>query len=184
MRIMFIRHGKVDMPWVKKYNSRDYDQAWLDYDTYDILPIEKHLDIWPGAQVIVTGYKRTHQTAEQFLGVKDYMIVEDLLDEVPLKSFMDTNIRFNRHLLNFLGRVEWYFPMKRQPEWRRKSRERAKKAVDYIESLGDGDYVLVMHGFFMRTLGSILKRRGYKLKNQPVFAVRNLHIAEAVKKAP
>ena len=113
MRIMFIRHGKVDMPWVKKYNSRDYDQAWLDYDTYDILPIKEHLDIWPGSQVIVTGYKRTHQTAEQFLGVKDYMIVEDLLDEVPLKSFMDTNIRFNRHLLNFLGRVEWYFPMKR-----------------------------------------------------------------------
>ena len=163
--------------------SGDRETAFeIYYDTYDILPIEEHLDIWPGSQVIVTGYKRTHQTAEQFLGVHEYLILEDLLDEVPLRSFMDTKIKFNRHLLNFLGRVEWYFPLKRQPEWRRKSRARAEKAVDYIESLGDGDYVLIMHGFFMRTLGSILKRRGYKLKNQPVFAVRNLHIAEAVKK--
>ena len=181
MRIMFIRHGKVDMPWMKKYNSRDYDQAWLEYDTHDILPIKEHLDIWPGAKVIVTGLKRTHQTAEQFLGVYEYTVVEKLFDEVPLRSFIDTAHRFNRVLMTFLGRVEWYLPMKRQPERRRASRSRAEKAVDYIESLGDGDYVIVMHGFFMRTLGSILRRRGYRLKNQPVFAVRNLHVAEAVK---
>lgn len=184
MRITFIRHGKVDMPWVKKYNSEDYDQAWLDYDTHDILPLAERLEISPDSRVIVTGYKRTQQTAEQFLGRKDYLIVEDLLDEIPLRSFMDTKLRINRHMLNFLGRVEWYLPMKRQPERRKASRERAQKAVDYIESLGDGDYVIIMHGFFMRTLGSILKKRGYKLKNQPIFFVLNLHTAEAVRKAP
>jgi broad specificity phosphatase PhoE len=107
--------------------------------------------------------------------------VEKLFDEVPLRSFMDTKRPVNRVLMTFLGRVEWYLPMKRQPERRRASRARAEKAVDYIESLGDGDYVIVMHGFFMRSLGAILRRRGYKMTNQPVFAVRNLHTAVAEK---
>ena len=181
MRITFIRHGKVNMPWEKKYSSKDYDQAWLDYDACDILPISGRLEIRPGAKVICTGFKRTQQTAEQFLGVSDYSIVEKLFDEVPLRSFMDTKRPVNRVLMTFLGRVEWYLPMKRQPERRKASRARAEKAVDYIESLGDGDYVIVMHGFFMRSLGAILRRRGYKMTNQPVFAVRNLHTAVAEK---
>ena len=181
MRVMMIRHGKVNMPWVKKYNSKEYDQAWIEYDKYDILPITDHLDIYPDAKVLVSPFKRTHQTAEQFLGVHEYTIIDELLNEIPLRSFVETNRRFRKNLMNFLGRVEWYLPLKRQPERRRASRERAAKMVDLIEKMGDGDYVLVMHGFYMRTLASMFRHRGYKIKHQPFFAVPNLYTSEAIK---
>ncbi len=181
MHVTMIRHGKVDMPWVKRYNSKEYDQAWLDYDTYNILPITEHLKIAPDATVIVTGFKRTHQTAEQFLGVHDYIIVKDLLDEIPLRSFMDTQLRIERHILNILGRIQWYLPISRQPERRKASRERAAKFIDMLEKRGDGNYVIVMHGFFLRTLASVFRHRGYKMKNQPFFGVPNLYTAEAIK---
>ena len=182
MRVTMIRHGQVDMPWAKKYNSKEFDQAWLDYDHYDILPVTQHLDISPKAKVFVSPYKRTHQTAEQFLGVHDYTVIEDLLNEIPLRSFMDTGHRFERHFMNFLGRAQWYLPMKRQPERRSASRRRAGKLVDFIEKLPDGDYVLVMHGFYLRTLASVFRHRGYKMTGQPFFAVPNLYTAIAEKK--
>ncbi len=183
MEIRLIRHGKVNMDWKKRYNSSEYDCAWDEYDTKDILPIEDRLEIPKDAKVFVTTYKRTHQTAEQFLGAKEYEIIESLADEVPLRSFIDTKHRFSRRLMNFLGRVEWYLPLKRQPERRRASYLRALRFIDYIESRTD-NAVIVMHGFFIRTVCRALKRRGYKLDHQPIFGVPNLIVVDAVRKDP
>ena len=51
----------------------------------------------------------------------------------------------------------------------------------YLEAQGDGNYVLVMHGFYMRTLGAMFRKRGYRVRNRRIFTVPNLCTVEAVK---
>ncbi|MBR4767528.1 MAG: histidine phosphatase family protein [Lachnospiraceae bacterium] len=180
MRIILIRHGKVNMAWQKKYTSREYDQAWAEYDKRDILPIQTHLDLPESIRVYCTNMKRTQQTAEQFLRRKNYEIIESLANEIPLRSFRDLNHRHSRRLMNFVGRLQWYFPTKRQPENRAASYKRAIKLIEYLEN-GVDDAVVVMHGFFLRTVCRALKHDGYKLDHQPFFGVPNLTVVNAVK---
>ncbi len=181
MRVLMIRHGRVDMPWAKKYNAKEYDLAWQHYDDCDILPVTGHMEIPREAKVYVSSFKRTHQTAEQYLGVKEYTVLSDLLDEVPLRSFADVKLRMRRRWLDVLGRIQWYLPLKRQPERRKVTRQRADRLIDYLEAQGDGNYVLVMHGFYMRTLGAMFRKRGYRIRNRRIFTVPNLCTVEAVK---
>ena len=174
MRVLMIRHAKVDMPWKKKYNAEEYEEAWLHYDDCDILPVEGHLEIPENAKVFVSPFKRTHQTAEQYLGVSEYTILQDLLNEVPLISFAKVKRRHRRRFMDVVGRIQWYLPFSRQPEKRKGSRARAGELIDFLEKQGEGEYVLVMHGFYMRTLGAMFKKRGYHVRNRRIFAVPNL----------
>ena len=182
MRILMIRHAKVDMPWKKKYNAQEYDQAWRQYDECDILPAEKRMEVYPGAKVFVSSLKRTHQTAQQYLGVRDYTVPEHLLDEVPLRSFADVRRRFPRHMMDAVAQLQWLLSSKRQPERRGMTRERAERMIDCLEEQGDGDYVLVTHGFFVRMLVAALRRWGYSVRNRRILFTPNLCAMEAIRR--
>lgn len=182
MKIILIRHGKVNTgPKKKRYNSREYDEYWARYETCPIFPINKRLKLPETAKIFATTFQRTQDTVRQFLGREDFTIVENLANEIPLRSFTDTKKRFRMWFLNFMGRFQWYFPGWRQEECRRESYARALQLIEFLEEQGEELCVMVMHGFMMRTVGRALSDMGYKVKNKRVFAVPNLCVVEGTK---
>ena len=180
MKITLIRHGKVDMDWRKRYTSEEYDDAWERYDSCDIFPITDHYQVSDDAKIFVTGYKRTQETAKQFLGVDDFEVIDSLADEVPLKSYKDSRRRHRRGYMNVRGRLQWYLPSKRQEERRKATFLRAEELISFLEKQTN-DAVVVMHGFFLRATCHVLKKLGYHLNLTPRFRVPNLLVVEAVK---
>lgn len=182
MRITLIRHGKVDMDWKKKYTSAEYDAAWAQYDECDILPVTKRLSLPEDVKVYVTPMKRTHQTAEQFLGIKEYTVIDDLANEVPLRAYKDSHRRRRLWYMNFRGRAQWWLPNHRQEERRHQTYARAQQLLNRLEQ-EDRDVVLVSHGFFIRAMAIVLKKNGYKLDDMHRFKVPNLCTIDAVKES-
>lgn len=179
-KIILIRHGRVAVDWKKKLTSKEYDQAWEDYNLQPIHPIEESYEIPEDAKVFTTTFLRTQETARQYLHRDDFTIIEGLADEVPLRSYKDTAKPKNVNLMNVRGRLQWYTHGKRQEEWRNQSRERANKLIDFLEADPAETCVVVFHGFFLRTVRGILKKRGYKVDNRVTFRVPNLCVITGV----
>lgn len=182
MKIILIRHGKVNVGEKKKrLNSEEFDQYWSDYDYKPIFPITERFEVPEGAKIFATTLQRTQETVRQFLGREDFTVVEKLANEIPLRSFKDTTHRFRMGFMNFMGRLQWYFPGWRQEECRRESYQRALELIDFLEAQGEEICIMVMHGFMIRTVGSALSDVGYKVKNKRVFGVPNLCVVEGTK---
>ncbi len=179
MRVKIIRHGKVDMDWKKRYTSKEYSTVWDRYDEMDIFPVTVHCDTYPNRRVYVTDMKRTHQTAEQYLGVSDYEVLPVLMNEVPLVPFIRTRLHLAKRIFDIMGRIQWYFPWSRQPETRGATYDRCDRLIAFLEDR-DEDCVLVLHGFYMHALLGALKKHGYQLDKKH-FVIKNLCTVEAVK---
>ena len=65
MKVLLIRHGKVDMEWEKTYTSEEYDNACSMYDEADIVPIDHPQETGDYKKIYVSSLKRAIRTAEQ-----------------------------------------------------------------------------------------------------------------------
>lgn len=179
MRIMIIRHGKVNMKWPKKCSSDDFDMACAEYDRSDleninITPLDERND-----KIYVSMLSRSVNTAKRLFPNKEYYEMPEI-GEVPLKSFMDTKKRLPLWMWNVLGRVQWYIGSVRQLEKKNDTIQRANKVIDLCESANE-DCILVTHGFFMKTLIRVLKSRGYLLLGNNQLKIKNLQVIFAEK---
>ena len=180
MKITIIRHAEVDMKWQEYYTSKTFDQACWAYDKSKIKPVENiKKDIFI-EKVYISELSRTYETACELFSCKEFDMTE-LLNEVPLRSFKDTQKSYPLKTWNVCGRLQWFFNIKRQQEGRRKTTKRAKKAVAMIERKGKDCYV-VTHGFFMITLIKVLRRNGYRIEREKKNGINNLEKVIAYKK--
>ena len=92
----------------------------------------------------------------------------ELLDEVPLKSGFDTELRLPLWFWNLLGRIQWFLNYPRQAEPRRLTERRAKKLVGKVCAVGE-DCILVTHGFYMHTLVKEFQKAGFKTKQRRAY---------------
>lgn len=183
MRIILIRHEKVDMLWDKKYSSTAYDLACEHYNRCPIAFFDKgYAKLARAGKVYVSELSRTYETAGRLFDGTDFMKTS-LLNEVPLRSFKDTERLYPLWVWNFIGRLQWFLGKSRQPESKEKTRIRARKMIKLLEK-GQEDCYLVTHGFYMRVLISELRRCGYRIrgeKNFKSFGISNLDRVVAVK---
>ena len=179
MKIIIFRHEKVDMIWDKSYNSTTYDVACKNYDKCGIVSDKRDIKIDTDKTIYISKLSRTYETASKLFGKADF-IKTALLNEVPLKSFKDTEKMYPLWIWNFLGRLQWFLQNERQDEVRRKTQVRAKEMVDLLEKKNEDCYI-VSHGFYMRTLVKELKKQGYKIKRNRLFGISNLEQIVAIK---
>lgn len=173
MRIVMIRHAKVDMRWEKSYDSRSFDRACLEYDKKHIVfEGKENIQIGNREKIYISDLSRTYETACKLFEESNF-VKTSLINEVPLKSFKDTSQKYPLWLWNFWGRVQWLLQNKRQPEGMADTAARAKKFIDTLEKDKEDCYV-VTHGFFMRAFIKELKRKGYKIKQSKLFKISNL----------
>ena len=177
MKIIMIRHEQVNMSWRKKYNSITFDQACAQYDKAPIVsshegcPTEKS-----GEEVYISELSRTYETANLLFDRQDFYKTA-LLNEVPLRSFKDTDREYPLWLWFFMGRFQWFLQNKRQPECRKESGRRAEELIQLLEKRG-ADCCLVTHGFYLKTLIRELKKKGYRIRydnfRARMFGISNL----------
>lgn len=166
MKIVIIRHGKVDMEWKAKYDSVGFDEACRNYDTSPIKSIDGESELinkYKGYKVYISELPRTEETAKQLFG-EGIFNKSGLFNEVAIKSFKDTKRKLSTLLWNVMGRAQWMVNSKRQPETITDTMERARKAIMMLEK-ENKDCCVISHGCFMRVFLLELRRRGYHIKN-------------------
>ncbi len=199
MQIIIIRHAKVDMSWDKEYNSATYDLACDRYNECPIISVSNEssaMPIWAFGEcregsnieyskiddtktVYISELSRTYETACRLFKNTDFVRTA-LLNEVPLKSFKDTNKNYPLWFWNFAGRLQWFLQSKRQMESKEETVIRAKEMMKLLEERWEDCY-LVTHGFFMRVFMKELKKQGYKIQKNKFFGISNLDMVVAMK---
>ena len=90
MKIMIIRHGKVDMEWPKKCTSVEFDAACVKYDVSDIVKMQSDFPNIESGKIYVSPLSRTHNTAKKLFPNEKFFELQDII-EVPLKSIINTD---------------------------------------------------------------------------------------------
>ncbi|MDE6699954.1 MAG: histidine phosphatase family protein [Acetatifactor sp.] len=180
MKIIMIRHEKVDMFWKQQYNSSAYDLACMQYDQCPIvISGREYIEPDDTATVYISELSRTYETACRIFQKTDFLKTP-LLNEVPLKSFRDTDKPYPLWLWNIAGRLQWILQSNRQAESRHQTILRAKELIALLESRQEDCY-LITHGFYLRTLIRELKKQGYRIRKSSPLGISNLDRITAVR---
>lgn len=177
MRITVIRHGKVDISMPQRCSSKEFDRAFYEYDRADICAIETEKRKAEG-RVFVSPLSRSRDTAMSLFDCDDFTCLDEIR-EVPIRSFKDTEKKYRFRTWKIAGRLQWLLGCRRQPETRRDTVKRADRVIDICEEHEQG-CILVTHRFFMLTLISRLKKRGYTVSGDSL-RIKNLQEITAVR---
>ncbi|RKM63259.1 hypothetical protein D6856_03820 [Butyrivibrio sp. XB500-5] len=164
MKVVIIRHGVVDYKMNLRCNSEEFDQDVKKYDEAPILTMEYNVPAGDYKSYYVSSLSRTLATARDIFGDKEYISTE-LLDEVPLSSSIKTNKRLPLAFWKISSRLQWLFNSKRPKEGKKDTVIRANKFIDDI-IVKNEDCAVVSHGFFMITLFSEMKKRGFMIQGK------------------
>ncbi len=153
-----MRHFKVDYKWSFFYNSQQFDNACKNYDKSSIIPSFKKIGV---KNVYISTLQRTKETVKYLKYNTNVNIIStNLMDEVPLKSFIECSFLLPTFSWLIIGRIQWYIGNNRQNETRSQTKNRIVKLMDIIENQNK-DCLLVGHGFYFSQMQSILKKRNY-----------------------
>jgi broad specificity phosphatase PhoE len=158
MSVTLLRHYKVNYIWKKRYTPKEYRAALREYDGANIIDQKVEL---PSTyhQVIISSLQRTFQTMKLLMDDPPYRKTS-FLDEVPIEPFTDKEKEYSLTFLTIMARVQWMLNIRRQSETRKRSVQRAKELIDkYLH--GNGNYLIIGHGFFLRILSREMLRRGF-----------------------
>lgn len=159
MKIVVIRHGRVDYIWHGWYTSEEFDKACIEYDKAPIMHTVYNIPLIGLDNVFISSMLRSRDTATDLFGI-DKLKQNKWLDEVPLRSSFDTKIKMPLWFWNLSGRLQWFINCPRQIEGRNYTQTRARKMVELLCQEGN-DGVIVTHGFFMHILLREMKHVGF-----------------------
>lgn len=158
MKIILIRHFKVNCDRRFAYNSQTYENAFDDYNKSPV--IESDLRISTNNKIYSSTMVRTIETAKTIFN-KAPDFYSDLLCEVPISPFMKTRLFLPLIVWNFVGRIQWRFNSKKQPETYLATQARIDKFMDSIITQNE-DCFIVAHGFTIKLIIRRLKAENFR----------------------
>ena len=167
LKITVIRHGKVEYHWSKRYTSKEFDRACREYDAAPVKDAAVSFPENDFQRIYISTLPRSRDTAEQLFGSRSFETTS-MIDEVPLRSSRDTEIRLPLWFWNISGRVQWLLGSARQAESRSQTKNRAKAFVDKLCREG-ADSIIVTHGFFMRVFLREMKKAGFAADRSRIY---------------
>lgn len=170
--MLIVCSGKPAMNWKKLYQSADFDEACRHAIDCDIEKVKLERISSGGRPVYVSSGKGAVRTAELLFTDAD-IIEEPLLDEVPQRSYQDTEKELSLWRWQFMASIQRFFGNSRQPESRAQAKVRAKKLLDLLESRNQ-DCILISHPNFIRVLLDCLGSHGYYITRQNLFRITPL----------
>lgn len=172
MKILIICSGKTAMTWEKRYSSADFDKAVQSMPDCDIEAVTNERNSSNGRPVYVSSAKSASQTAE--LLFTDAAIVEEaLLDEVPMRSYKDTDKKHPLWFWQFMASLQRLSGNSRQPETNSQTKARAEKLLNFLESQ-DQDCILISHPIFINVLLGQLRKRRYCITRRNILRITSL----------
>ena len=167
IKVILIRHCKVKYDWRSFYSSAEFDRACREYDRAPIEAAKPSAIQEAVGTVYISCLERSKSTALCFFG-KAKLKQTELLDEVPLRSSFDTELRLPLWFWNLTGRIQWFLNHPRQAEPRRLTERRAKKLVGKVCAAGE-NCILITHGFYIHTLVKEFQKAGFKTKQRRAY---------------
>ena len=176
MRILLIRHFKVDFRWEKNYNHRGYIEALKNYNNSPVTNV-RELD-FPIEKVYTSSLSRTRETGKYLKGQKT-IISTSLIDEIDLQGSVFINYRLPVRMCHRFALLKSRLNLRTQNETRKETNERANKFLDMIEEKNE-DCIVVSHAMFLKVLMHLMEKRGYTAM-QEIKALSNGEVAEYLK---
>ena len=164
MKIVLIRHYKVDFAWKFWYNSDEYDHARDSYNTAAIVKTEGRRETKD--RLICSTFSRAGSTAKMLFG-REPDLSTDVLCEVPIRAFVKTKVRLPKFVWDIAGRLLWRLNAGSQPESYTQSAKRVNGFISSILEEGQ-DAVVVCHGWVMKLMVPRLKALGFQGPS-PIF---------------
>lgn len=167
LKILIIRHAKVNHVWKKWCTSSEFDEQCSMYDTASVDTSPLNPLMCDVSDIYISKLIRTYYTARKMFGDKIFTRTS-LINEVPMCAGIKTSLKMPLWFWYMVARIQWITGSSRQPETMDKTRRRArifvKKILDKNTSCG-----VVTHGFFMRTLIKALKEQGFTSDVNPLY---------------
>lgn len=160
MKLGLIRHFKVITSQNTFLSSKEFAKT-MSY--YDVAPVrENDLKIITNEWDICycSNLPRSIKTAEAIY--KKEIIKTELLVEVPISAFVNTNFPFPNFLWHLGSRIAWYFNSKSQKEGYLGTNNRILEFLNVIENSNHKNILIITHGFFMRVFIKQLRNIGFK----------------------
>ncbi len=173
MKIVLIRHGKVDYPPLKIISATAFSNWVKEYDTTDLdrssIPSNKVIEIVAATKAVVcSALMRSHDSANK-LGVKNITYSDSLFNEAELPSANWKLPPLSVRVWAMLFRLFWFFGYSKNSESLSETRVRAKKAVEKLSELASthGSVAFIGHGIFNRMLANRLLAAGWSGPKKP-----------------
>lgn len=160
MKIGLVRHFKVITPKInKRLNSSEFNSVMNNYDSSPIKPNDIQINQSDWDVCYASTLLRADETAKSIFGGE--IISTDMLIEVPLTSFMRTNLFLPNILWHVGGRIAWFFSSATQRENISETKMRIHDFMQLLENSGKKNILIVSHGFFMKVFAHQLKKKGF-----------------------
>lgn len=176
MKVVLIRHFKVDHQWKTKGHFRDF---FDDIDKYDSQAIinTRELD-FPVRQVYISTLSRAAETAKFLKGEKN-IIITSLINEVDLRGTSRIWFRMSGLMWYMIAFIKWRMNSGHQNETYRDTVSRAREFLKMIEEKNE-DCIVVSHGMFLTELINLMLKQGY-CGGKKDYRLRNGEVVEMVK---
>ena len=173
MKIILLRHGRVDINETHKVKAKDLHK-WIDrYNSCGIkqssFPASHTLQTVKNCNAIVcSDYQRSIQSSES-LGLHITPLIDPLFREVGLPYSNWNMPKLNPSVWAAIFRVLWFTGYNSNSESYSKARERAIKAAYKLESMADelDSVLLVGHGFMNNFIAKQLRSRNWSGPHNP-----------------
>lgn len=157
MSTMIICAGKSMSPAVGRYDSAGFDAAIREAAMSVCPPYDGKRFNAEGKTVLIAEGRPALDTAEKILLPCEWS-VDELLNEIPLRSFTDTERSFTERQWLKRAAAQRKQGDARQPESDAAAKERADRLV---EKLSGGDFILITYPVFLSVLLDRLRVHDY-----------------------
>ncbi len=159
LKIILVRHYKVDIKHKSWLSSDEYTRYCNDYNTSPI--IDQKPPILPNYKLYSSYMQRAKETAR--LATKRESVVLDGVHEVTFNGFLKGDRKLPFLLWEVLARIQWFMNSSKQKESLKMTKERISKAIDFLVK-DNTDCIVVMHSIAIKVMSRELIKRGFKGK--------------------
>ncbi len=157
MKVILIRHFKVDHPWKRRCYYKEFLE---DIAAYNIKPVIEPKELeFPIEKVYISTLPRTEATAKFLKGNKT-IIKTALIDEVDFSGRSRIKFRLSNTFWYLLAATKWQFNSRRINETIKHTRKRAAEFLKLLEKNNE-DCIVVSHGMFLLVLMNLMTNKGY-----------------------
>lgn len=172
MKVLIVANGKAAITWEKAYNSVEFNEISQHVTDCDVETIQTDRISSNGRPVYVSSAKSATRTAELLFTDAD-IIVEPLLNEVPVRAYKDTTKKLPLWRWQLMASQQRFFGNSRQTESRVQARARAKELLTLLESKNQ-DCILISHPIFIRALLHQFESHGYHVNRTNMLRIAPL----------
>lgn len=166
MKIILLRHYKVDIKHESWLNSEGYTKYCTDYNISPI--INQKPPVLPNYKLYSSYMQRAKDTA--FLATNREAEELEGVHEVTFNGFLKGKTKLPFLLWEILARIQWLMNSSKQKESLNMTRERISKAIDFLMEKNT-DCIVVMHSIAIKVMSRELIKRGFNGKK--IYYIKN-----------